>query len=56
MKMKYATKIYVNDVVDTCYEFDERKKAEKWQNDYIDEMKKIGCWPIPGITIKVEEL
>ena len=56
MEKKYAFKIYDNDVVNTCYEFDTKEKAEKWQKDFINDMKKIGCYPIKGIRTKVEEL
>lgn len=52
---KYTFNIYVNDVLETSYEFDTKEKAEKWQSDYIADMKRIGCWPIKGVRTKVEE-
>ena len=44
--LKWSFNIYVNDVRDIHYEFDSKKKAETWQENYISDMKKIGCWPI----------
>ena len=52
----FAFKIYDNDVCVTCYPFDTELKANTWQENYITEMKKIGCWPIKGITTKVEKI
>lgn len=53
---KFAFKIYNNDVCEVCYEFDSEQKANNWQENYIRDMKKIGCWPIKGIRTKVEQL
>lgn len=53
--MKWSFNIYVNDVRDVHYEFDTKEKAETWQKNYISDMKKIGCWPIPGVKTRVEE-
>lgn len=53
--MKWSFNIYANGVRDVHYEFDSREKAERWQMNFINDMKKIGCWPIAGIKTKVEE-
>ena len=52
----FAFKIYDNDKEVISYEFDSKEKAEKWQSDYINDMKKMGAWPLKGIRTKVEEL
>ena len=53
--MKWLFKTIVDGVVNTCYEFDSKEKAEKWQENYIKEMKKIGCWPLSWLKVKVEQ-
>lgn len=52
----FAFKIYDNDIEVICYEFDSKEKAEKWQSNYINDMKKMGTWPLKGIRTKVEQL
>ena len=54
--MKFAFQTIVDGVLNTSYEFDSREKAEKWQEQYIKDMKKIGCYPIKGLETKVVEL
>lgn len=53
--MKCLFKTIVDGVVNTCYEFDSKEKAERWQENYIKEMKKISCYPISGLKLKVEQ-
>lgn len=53
--MKWFFNTYTNGVRDIHYEFDSKEKAEQWQKNFIADMKKINCWPIKGITTKVEQ-
>ena len=53
---KALFKIFNNGICELSYEFDCKEKAENWQDNYIKDMKKIGCWPIKGIYTKVEVL
>ena len=53
--MKWLFKTIVDGVVNTCYEFSSKEKAEKYQDDFIKDMKKIGCYPLSGLKIKVEQ-
>lgn len=53
---KASFKIFENDVCVLSYDFDSKEKAENWAKNYISDMKKIGCWPIKGIKVKVEVL
>ena len=51
--MKWLFKTIVDGVVNTCYEFDSKEKAKRYAQNYIEEMKKIGCFPLKGLEIKV---
>lgn len=53
--MKWLFKTIVDGVVNTCYEFDCKEKAEQWRKNYIEEMRKIGCYPLKGLELKVEQ-
>ena len=53
--MKWLFKTIVDGVVNTCYEFDSKEKADRWQENYIKDMKKIGCYPLKGLELKVEQ-
>lgn len=53
--MKWLFKTIVDGVVNTCYEFDSKEKAERWQKNFIEDMKKIGCYPLKGLKLKVEQ-
>ena len=53
--MKWLFKTIVDGVVNTCYEFDSKEKAEDYQKRYIADMKKIGCYPLKGLELKVEQ-
>lgn len=53
--MKWLFKTIVYGEVNTCYEFDCKEKAERWQKNYIEEMSKIGCYPLKGLELKVEQ-
>ena len=53
---KALFKIFENDVCVLSYDFDSKEKAVNWAKEYINDMKKIGCWPIKGIKVKVESL
>lgn len=53
--MKWLFKTIVDGVVNTCYEFDSKEKAERWRKNYIEEMRKIGCYPLKGLELKVEQ-
>lgn len=52
---KWFFKTIVDGVVNTCYEFSTKEKAEKYQEDFIEGMKKIGCYPLKGLELKVEQ-
>ena len=53
--MKWLFKTIVDGVVNTCCEFDCKEKAEDYQKRYIADMKKIGCYPLRGLELKVEQ-
>jgi len=53
--MKWLFKTIVDGVVNTCYEFDSKEKAEDYRKRYIADMKKIGCYPLKGLELKVEQ-
>lgn len=53
--MKWLFKTIVDGVVNTSYEFDSKEKAEDYQKRYIADMKKIGCYPLKGLNLKVEQ-
>lgn len=53
--MKWLFKTIVDGVVNTSYEFDSKEKAERWRKNYIEEMRKIGCYPLKGLELKVEQ-
>jgi len=53
--MKWSFNTYYNGIRDVQYEFEAKEKAEQWQKNFIADMKKIGCWPIKGVTTKVEQ-
>lgn len=53
--MKWLFKTIVDGVVNTSYEFDSKEKAERWKENYIKDMKKIGCYPLKGLELKVEQ-
>lgn len=53
--MKWLFKTIVDGVVNTSYEFDSEEKAERWRENYINEMRKIGCYPLKGLELKVEQ-
>ena len=55
MGQQWSFNIYVNGTRDVHYEFDSREKAERWQKNYISDMKKIGCYPIKGVKTRVEQ-
>lgn len=50
----WVFKTIVDGVVNTCYEFDSKEKAEAWQKNFISDMKKIGCYPLKGLVTRVE--
>lgn len=54
--MKWLFKTIVDGVVNTSYEFDSKEKAKRYAQNYIEEMKKIGCFPLKGLEIKVEQV
>ena len=54
--MKWAFRTYADGVLNTSYEFESREKAEEWQDNFISDMKKIGCWPLDGVKVRVEQL
>ena len=53
--MKWLFKTIVDGVVNTSYEFDSKEKAEDYRKRYIADMKKIGCYPLKGLELKVEQ-
>lgn len=51
--MKWLFKTIVDEVVNTCHEFDCKEKALRYAKNYSEEMKKIG-W-VKGLKLKVEQ-
>ncbi len=54
--MQWSFTIFVNEEMSEMYIYHSKEKAEKAQADYINEKKRIGCWPINGVSTKVEQI